>query len=487
MYQDRFTVRSFSVRSISVFLVILIIVMSFGGYLYYRDEDKESDKGPEVDLGFETENIQVQGSPQNTNEVSIAVNPTNPMNVVAGANDYSTPRNDAWCGYYWSMNGGESWTTGLLPGFQGDLSVDGLTSPLLIYDGTGDPVLAFDSLGNLYYAGIAFSRTIVGRSAIFVAKSTDGGMTWPSTLIRIVAYGDGITTFHDKEWMIVDPTNDYIYVAWASFHALSQATILFSRSVNGGNTWSMWDIASDLQGGQLDNQGTYLDVDTEGIIHLIWIDFGASAIQYIYSVDHGLSFSPPVSIVDVDPIPYQLEHNTYRTPTLPQLAIDRSDGRYKDSIYVTWNDGSNGDADIFLIYSRDSGVSWSEPIRVNQDGFQNGKDQFFPGLSVTPEGKVVMHFYDRRDDEENTLMNVYYAISGDGGRSYKDHILSDTSFDGEGGGGSMLGQATGGEAFIGDYHTSVSVEDRTYFIWCDTRNGDPNDRNSDVYAAYVDI
>ncbi len=467
--------------------VILLILISISGYLVVLNESDNDDDDEEDELEFEMENIRIQGSPQNTNEVSIAVNPVDPLNIVAGANDYSTPNNDAWCGYYWSRDGGKTWDQGLLPGYNGDISVQGLSSPLFGYSGTGDPVLAFDSQGNLYYAGIAFTRTFAGRSAIFVAKSVDGGETWRSSDIRIVAQGDGITMFHDKEWLIVDLANDNVYIAWASFHALSFATIFFSRSTDGGDSWSFWEVASNYAETQFDNQGTYLGIDSESTIHLIWIDFGVNQIQYVYSRDLGNSFSTPVSIADVRPIDYQLEHNSYRTPTLPQLAIDPGEGEFKDSIYVSWNDQSNGDADILLIYSRDGGDSWSEPVRVNQDEPGNGKDQFFPGLSVSPDGIVSIHFYDRRDDANNTMLNIYYAVSDDGGLTFKDSRLSDTSFDGNAGGGSWIGQNTGGDAFIGDYHTSASTEDRVYYIWCDTRNGDPDNRNSDVYMAYVNL
>ena len=475
--------RSVAVKSRAVVIVVLLLSLSAWVYIYVREDDDDHGKPGKDNLGFAYENIQVQGSPQNTNEPHIAINPRNPLNIVVGANDYSTPNNDAWCGHYSSMDGGRTWEIGLIPGYNGDPRI----SPLTGYSGTGDPVLAFDSSGNLYYAGIAFQRTFVGRSAIFVAKSTDGGRTWPPSLIRIVAQGDGLTTFHDKEWMTVDPDTGFIYIAWASFHLLTGATILFARSTDGGNTWSFWDIVSDLQGGQLSNQGTFLATDSHGTIHLVWIDFDRNEIQYVFSGDQGGSFSLPVSIAPVNPIPYTLNNNTYRTPTLPQLAIDPGNGRYRDSIYITWNDWSGTDADILMIHSRDLGKTWSQPVRVNRDSEGNGKDQFFHGLSVAPGGEVSLNFYDRRDCPDNTMLHVYHAISRDGGQTFRDHRLTDTPFNGEAGGGSLIGQQIGGDAFIGDYHASVALEDKVYFVWCDTRNGLPNARNSDIYLAYVNL
>ncbi|MCK4613428.1 MAG: exo-alpha-sialidase [Thermoplasmata archaeon] len=475
--------RSF-IRIFSTLAITLLLSLSSTGCIDIFDDD-DNDKDHKDELGFERENIQVQGSPQNTNEVTVAINPTDPLNIVAGANDYSTPLNDVWCGYYWSKDGGETWIRGFLPGYPGDLSVEGMISPLLGYSGTGDPCLAFDSKGNLYFAGIAFMRSFVGRSAIFVAKSTDGGVTWPSPDIRIMAQGEGGAAFHDKEWITVDLQNDYIYLAWAMFTGLSLANIMFSRSTDEGNTWSIMEPISEFTAMQFQNQGTALATDSEGTIHLTWIDFDSNQLQYLFSTDNGASFSTPESICEVHPIPYQLSNNTYRSPTLPALAIDPGSRNYKDSIYIAWNDHANGDADILLIYSRDKGRTWSEPIRVNQDPIQNRKDQFFPGLSVAPGGEVSVHFYDRREDANNTLLNIYYAVSRDGGNAFTDFRLTDESFDGNAGGGSWVGQQTGGNAFIGDYHCSASLKDRVYCFWCDTRNGDPDDRNSDVYMAYV--
>jgi hypothetical protein len=61
------------------------------------------------------------------NEPSAAVAPHNPELMVAGANDYcSTPTaGDAWAGFYYSSNGGDTWTNSLLPGYPTDTSAEG--------------------------------------------------------------------------------------------------------------------------------------------------------------------------------------------------------------------------------------------------------------------------------------------------------------------------------------------------------------------------
>jgi hypothetical protein len=66
------------------------------------------------------------------NEPTAAVDPLNPMHMTAGANDYCPVQTitDAWAGFYYSSNGGGSWTNSLLPGYPTDTSVAGQASPL---------------------------------------------------------------------------------------------------------------------------------------------------------------------------------------------------------------------------------------------------------------------------------------------------------------------------------------------------------------------
>src|SRR5687768_2872944 len=79
---------------------------------------------------------------QRQNEPSIAASTRNPLHLIAGSNDYRTidlpglpdededETGDAWLGLYKSVDGGQRWKSGLLPGYPQDKSTDGLASPL---------------------------------------------------------------------------------------------------------------------------------------------------------------------------------------------------------------------------------------------------------------------------------------------------------------------------------------------------------------------
>src|SRR6059036_3968921 len=106
------------------------------------------------------------------NEPSIAVDPNNANRIVVGSNDYvsrtwactigGTPCSalgDGYSGTYFSNNGGATWCCSSSdPAHLGTL-IPGVTRLAGgQYDAGGDPALAFDSRGNVYYAGLGFNR-----------------------------------------------------------------------------------------------------------------------------------------------------------------------------------------------------------------------------------------------------------------------------------------------------------------------------------------
>ncbi len=437
------------------------------------------------DQGF---NHPVQDAFQGSNEPHIAVNPLNPMNMVAGSNDYSSPKSDAWVGYYWTFDGGKRWEQNLIPGYP-----SGPVSALTGFEAAGDPVLAAGPDGEFYYAGIAFKRSqpAVGRaSSIFVAKSTDGGRTFGQ--VTMVAQSLTAGTFHDKEWIAVDnsegPGRGNIYCVWAMFQPYG-SQMVFSKSEDGGRTWTRPPrVLSDILGLEFQLQGAQIVVDNDGAIHITWIDFEGRQHRYVRSTDQGDSFSDPVDVGSVTEIPYELPNGGYRTPTLPALAVDNTGGPYDGSLYLTWNDYRNGTADVFMIGSHDGGNTWSEAILVNDDGENSAADQFFPSITVAGNGTVCISFYDRRDDENNTLLMIYHAQSVDGGISFLDNIpVTDVQFDGNAAGGRRKGGVFTETPFMGDYTGSAAADGFIISIWCDTRNGTPEAPNSDTYVVRVTI
>src|SRR5207247_2927658 len=104
-------------------------------------------------------------------ETAIAVNPANPLNIVEGNHFRGGTPTEAYDTFSFSIDGGRSWTLGG-------------AVPLEQSPGTsGDPALAADADGNFYFSHIDFStdaQGIILSAAVVVARSTDGGRSFPS-------------------------------------------------------------------------------------------------------------------------------------------------------------------------------------------------------------------------------------------------------------------------------------------------------------------
>src|SRR2546428_3759833 len=220
------------------------------------------------------------GAPQN--EPAIAVDPNNADRIVVGSNDYITRTwtctidgtpcsalGDAYSGTYYSNDGGASWCcVATDPGHLGTLipGVERLTGG--IYDAGGDPALAFDSHGNVFYAGLGFDRT-APPNTVAVNRGTfdaEGALHWgPPTF---VGQTTARSTLDDKEWIGADshPSSrfvDRVYVSYTRYifnpinGAYVQSPIAFAFSKDHGRTFSDPQLVS---GNVLYGQGSRVAV-----------------------------------------------------------------------------------------------------------------------------------------------------------------------------------------------------------------------------------
>jgi hypothetical protein len=432
-------------------------------------------------------NVAVADRPAAEAETTLAISPTDPDTIVAGANDFNTLNGDKWCGYYTSHDRGASWKTGFIKGYPG-----GPTSPLTGFDASSDGVIATDRQGDFYYAGLAFKRHVrlpgalsnlyAGRAdCMFVAKSTDRGDTFG--LVTVVSTSIVLPVrMDDKEWLAVDPVKGSLYLVWVIFSGTNTSRVVFSKSTDGDQSWSTPAPVSGF-GTAWSFINTPVVVDKSGTIHISWTDYITKKVYYTRSSDGGNSFSAPAVVAPVVPIPDPLPHGDFRTDSGVVMAVDTSDTNTSGSLYVAWADYGSGDSDILLSYSHDGGKSWQGPVRVNNDTEGDGADQFFSAVAVSPEGWVHVTFYDRRSDPNDTLMEYWWAISFDGGASFPVNMpMSNASFNGAYSPGYPVGT---NNDFMGDY-TAVAADNRTVAaVWCDTRNASETAQDSDIYGAFV--
>jgi hypothetical protein len=238
-------------------------------------------------------------------------------------------------------------------------------------------------------------------------------------------------------------------VGWTRW-TLTGSEIRLSRSTDDGKTWSK-SIEIDAHPGlpRDDNgaaEGFSGVVEPDGTLYAAWSQ--DNEIMLTSSRDGGKSFSRAHAIIHTAPIMFAVQ-TLERANGFPQLAIDPKSKR----LYLTWTDYRNGDLDVFVASSDNSGKRWSEPVRVNNDSVHNGADQFFQWLAVDPtDGSLDVIFYDRRIDPRNRKQTVVLARSTDGGRNFSNYAWTNEPFEAN-------------DVFFGDYSGIAAYGGRVYGIW----------------------
>ncbi|MBN2681840.1 MAG: T9SS type A sorting domain-containing protein [Bacteroidales bacterium] len=343
-------------------------------------------------------------------EPSIMMDFKNPLRMVAGANLNNV---------YYSIDGGFSWFENILVSEE--------------YGVWGDPVIAVDTAGDFYF--LHLSNPVSGNwiDRIVCQKSTDGGISWNNGTFM----GLNGTKAQDKQWISIDRSNNAMYVTWTQFDeygstiTTDSSSIMFSKSLDAGETWSDAVRINKLNGDCIDDdftvEGAVPAVGPNGEIYVAWA--GNYGIYFDKSTDGGETWlNEDVYVTDM---PGGWTFNIpgiYRCNGLPVTVCDTSGGLNNGTIYINWTDQRNGtdDTDVWIVKSTNGGISWSEPIRVNDD--EPGKQQFFTWMAIDQkDGTLYFVFYDRRAYDDNQT-DVFMARSTDGGETFENFKISETPF-----------------------------------------------------------
>ncbi len=432
------------------------------------------------------------------NEPSLAQNPTNPLNLIAGSNDEiglpactnTTPSSCPFTagisvsGFYASFDGGQTWPAncqGLI-----DLSAFGEYA-------FGDPAQAFDSKGNAYYGTLAFpfpptsEELATGLQAdFFVAKSTDGGCTY-KTAAKV--NGNAPAQFDDKDAITADsnpssPFHDNVYAAWTKFSkqgikGFGNDQIYFTRSTDGGATWSSPLPLSPAHnnnsvGGR---QGAVVKVGPDGTVYVVWLDtVNKQAVERMaISHDGGATFPGQnitvATVTDdfVNPAPGSSFRQDART--FPSFSI-ASNG----TLYVAWANRTgdpNGHAVVLVTHSTDGGLTWTTPATA---GDVTGRSAFFASVAAGSGNNVNVAFLALDDVPTGTPpgagvvhYDAYLTQSSDRGATFSSPLLISTATSDPDGSSTNSLRAQ----FLGDYITAVADSTHVYAVWTDSRNALP--------------
>lgn len=371
---------------------------------------------PTGDITFST-NIKLNDDTMDgrQTEVSLAAGPDGL--VLAGWMD---ERAERVCAYSFSTDGGLTWSK--------NISIENTGSFV------GDPSVAIDSGGTMY----AVCQQYGGWSGnVKMITSTDRGATWSEVKM--------IQSAPDKPWAAAGFDEGTLFLSWLGNNAGVK------RSTDRGETWGPTESLSSV------GQGTALMASQSGLVHVPW-NTQNNGLRYVRSKDNGETWERPRDLLD-DMGSFCFRCNPRQHP-ITAGACDPT-GKY---VAIGWSsrmDEGEGDDDIWVLYSKDGGDTWSEPIRVNDN--ETRSRQFETWLAVDEYGRVHVAWTDFRNGGQN---ETWYARSADPTKGFEPNIqVTD-------------GRGSGDTDFLGDYKGLAVQNGDVLVVWQDTRNDE-----GDIYFA----
>lgn len=337
-----------------------------------------------------------------------------------------------------SMDGGATWTEVVIPGVS--LCSGGQ------YDRSTDPWVSFSPNGRLHQLALSFNDVAPPFEArdfdhaLLASYSDDGGLTW-SAPVEVIRDLDA-NVFNDKQTITADPHDpNLVYAVWDRlvFPTSERAAVIagfvtfsfrgpayFARSTDGGVTWEparkIYDPGQENQ--TIGNQIVVTpDGDLVNVMDVIYNFKNKQGVRglnvaVLRSEDKGMTWSKNAIVVS------KLQTVEIHDPDtgdpvrtgdiIPDIAVDPASG----ALYTVWQDarfsGMAHDS-IALSRSLDGGLTWSQPIKVNQtpSALPSGNQQAFtPSVHVSSDGTVGVTYYDFRNNTPDpaTLPTDYFAV-----------------------------------------------------------------------------
>ena len=348
-------------------------------------------------------------------EPSIAVNPTNPLEIVIAS------MSEGWgpsvsAPLWRSVDGGTTWT-----------KIRVIPQPRSDRSGPGDLFVAFDSKGRLFLTLRDNTPHTGDQNLNYIYRQGDA---IDSNFIPGIGYGD------DQPQLQIDlsvggPCSNRLYSAWLNF--MGRPRSMVSTSDDQGISIATVG-AGDIT--DFENRTSRLAIARTGQVYLVYkarqemvdSDFERAQFRIMRSDNCGKTWNglgpSGVSVHGPESVMTWFTKN-FGNPKKGKVNRARGSDAWiatapaDGGIFVAYvNRDSSNKAQIFVARSKDQGATW-----VSQRVTDGNNHSGFPEIAVTNNGTIGVLYIDYDDSGKNTIFRHRFARSFDGGNSWTNKIL----------------------------------------------------------------
>jgi len=224
------------------------------------------------------------------------------------------------------------------------------------------------------------------------------------------------------------------------------------RSLDHGVTWGPIQSLGNII------HCTGISAANTGIVHVPYnLDSARNQLRYLRSKDNGATWDAPRDLIP--------DMGTFCFSCMPRQHPIVGSGTDPTGKFaaITWSSrmtGGQADDDVWLMYSKDGGDTWSAPIRVNDN--PAASRQFQSWVAVDNYGRVHVAWTDLRNGQNET----WYARSADPSKGFERNLqITD-------------GRGSANTDFLGDYKGIAVQGPDVLVVWEDTRRD-----SGDIYFS----
>ncbi len=384
-----------------------------------------------------------------TGPTAMEAHPDNPRLIVAATGDQRT----RLCRLLVSRDAGLTWTFS-----KENPSPAGYPFCTNTSSGVAQPQLAWGSNGTLYYAMQAYGEgegPRPGVTSVALARTTDLGDTWTTTLVTDArAQPEPKPRNTCCPGLAVDTSGaeDAIYVGYSrdwrtapEGHPLREkADVLVSVSTDGGRSFGEPINLSDHSKLTMTVAGTSYPLHFQTAFSRPFLTARDGVVLAVGDSGPPADNEPPDEVYkgifgEADPMLIARSTDQGRTWTVSELSspVYTAAGSQtgmgwtpeggRDGTFVLAYSATPGDtpsasrSDIVLRRSTDKGVTWTDPVAVNDDDPKEQYSSFYPQLDVAPNGRVDVIWQDNRGVTDYTV-EVRHTFSTDGGQTWAPNM-----------------------------------------------------------------
>lgn len=383
------------------------------------------------------------------------------------------------CRFYVSQDGGSTWSPGASP--QTDSA--GNCGPGTYHPQYIRTQLAQASDGTLFYAFSANNPNGGGSRSALLGRSSDGGKTWQTSYIAHAPDGTSSSNYELDfiTHIAIDPSNPkMVYADYrrdfpkGSSEPANRPYLVVST--DGGATFGTPHLITDHD---VEDDAPWL-VAANGKIYASFLanvnDFSSADLYVASSSNHGQSWT-------------ETKFGSATSADAVGLVYDSG----RNQFYIVWDAevGTSNNWHINFATSSDA-RSWSKPKQLNSDPATDGRGHLFPHMSLSPNGRIDVAWYDFRDDPSappdasnggfGNWSSTYMVSSTDGGATWGPNVRVSDGLSNR-----NIGTFSFNLYYLVDPPGVASTSNNAVIAWTDTRNGDADSQAQDIYSAVVNV